>query len=89
MAFVEFGKIVPAPEKETKKVTGIPEGMWINSVSFSPKGTRIAFTIRSPGGPGDPPREASELWYAEVDTASAKPILKNIKCQLNTIFQEY
>ena len=88
MSVVDINQIVPAPEGATVKFEGIPSGFWINGVSYSPQGSRIAFTLRSPGGPNDPPRSASELWVADLTTYAAQPILKDHPCRLNTIFHE-
>ena len=87
MSIVDIDQVVPAPEELTHKFTGIPPNMWINSVAYSRQGTRLAFTIRSPGGPQDPPRSASELWIADLETLKARPILNDSPCRLNTIFQ--
>ncbi|GMH40490.1 hypothetical protein BSKO_08394 [Bryopsis sp. KO-2023] len=89
LALVDAKEVVPASEEKQRPIVGIPEGMWINSVSFSLKGKHIAFTIRSPGGPNDPPRGPSELWVADVDTCVARPISSTKPCKLNTIYQDY
>lgn len=44
--------ILPAPMERTTPITGYPEGLWINLVSWSQDGRHIAFTVRSPGKPG-------------------------------------
>jgi len=58
---------------EEVRVTGLPEEPAIANVSWSPDGTRFAFTIRKPDG--------LELWMAEVETAEASrltgPILND------------
>lgn len=80
--------MVPALKENTTRFEGLPENMWINSVTFSRYGSRIALTVRSPGGPSDPPRTASELWIVDMETLVARPALEKGPCQLNSIFQE-
>ncbi len=41
--------VLPAPMERTTPITGYPEGLWINLVSWSQDGRHIAFTVRSPG----------------------------------------
>ncbi len=41
--------VLPAPREATTPITGYPEGLWINLVSWSQDGKHIAFTVRSPG----------------------------------------
>ena len=48
-------------------IKGIPDSMLINYVRWSPDGKHIAFTLRSAGGVGDPPRQPLELWVTSLD----------------------
>eukprot|EP00210_Caulerpa_lentillifera_P001312 g1262.t1 len=89
LSLVDIDQIVPAPEEQKQKFQNMPENRWLNSVSYSPQGTKLAFTVRSPGGPEDPPRTASELWTVDLESLVAKPVLTGSPCQLNTIFQDY
>jgi len=89
MALFDIDQVLPVSENGDNRLKGLPENMWINSVSYSRMGSRIAFTVRSPGGPTDPPRSASELWIVDLETRMARPVLKDAPCRLNTIFQEY
>lgn len=89
LSLVDINQILPAPEDKKQKFQNMPEGKWLNSVSYSPKGTKLAFTARSPGGPGDPPRTASELWIVDLESLEARPVLNQKPCKLNTIFQDY
>ena len=41
--------VLPAPREATTPITGYPEGLWLNLVSWSQDGKHIAFTVRSPG----------------------------------------
>ena len=41
--------VLPAPEQDTKPITGYPAGMWVNLVSWSQDSRHVAFTVRSPG----------------------------------------
>ena len=41
--------VLPAPLEDTLPITGLPEGMWINLVSWAQDGRHIAFTVRSSG----------------------------------------
>lgn len=59
----------------------------IFQVSWSPDGTHVAFTVRSPGGPSDPPRGPLQLWIADVSTCEARPLLPGRG--LNTVFDSY
>lgn len=47
------------------------------------------FTLRSDGAPGSPPRGPLELWTADVDTFTARPLLQGPQYGLNTVFEEY
>ena len=58
---------------EPRFITGIPPGMLLNYVSWSPSGTRLAFTVRGSGEAGCPPRGPPSLWFADVDTLAAQP----------------
>lgn len=51
---------------EEKRVTGLPNDIAIDNVSWSPDGEKIAFTINQPNG--------LELWYADTKTFSAKKL---------------
>jgi dipeptidyl aminopeptidase/acylaminoacyl peptidase len=62
-----------AEPEEPRFITGIPPGTLLNYVSWSPSGTRIAFTVRGSGEEGCPPRGPPSLWYADVDTLQAHP----------------
>jgi hypothetical protein len=64
---------------------GIPPGMWINYLTWSPKSTYLAFTLRSAGREGDPPRCPLELWVADVATGQARKLLEQ---PLNVVFDE-
>ncbi|BDA47831.1 probable glutamyl endopeptidase, chloroplastic [Coccomyxa sp. Obi] len=81
--------ILPAPMERTTPITGYPEGLWINLVSWSQDGRHIAFTVRSPGGPSDPPRQPLELWVAETATGKARRLLKSPEQGLSSIFDDY
>ena len=64
LALVSSDEVVPAGEDKTRAISGYPAGSWINLVSWSPDGTHIAFTVRSPGAPpraGSCP-EAAPTW---------------------------
>lgn len=78
--------MVPAPVELTRPITGFPVGSWLNYVSWSRDSKHIAFTVRSPGGPGDPKREPLSLWLADVATGKARLLLKT---PLNTLFDEW
>eukprot|EP00884_Botryococcus_braunii_P016557 jgi/Botrbrau1/3585/Bobra.0078s0037.1 len=66
MALVDMTEdlVLPASASLETPITGYPEGFWINLVSWSRDSRHITFTVRSPGGPGDPPRHPLELWVA-------------------------
>ncbi len=81
--------MVPAPADKTLKITGYPEGLWVNYVSWSPDNRHISFTTRSPGGPGDPPRAPHELWLADPVTGRARQLLKNPEHGLNNVFERW
>ncbi|GLC33333.1 hypothetical protein PLESTB_000344900 [Pleodorina starrii] len=76
ISIVPATEVVPAPADKCRPLTGFPPGSWINYVSWSPDGTHIAFTVRSPGGPGDPPRGPLELWLADPATGACRPALR-------------
>lgn len=67
--------------------TGYPTGALLNYVSWSPDGTKIAFTVRSSGEAGQPPRGPPTLWIADAATRQCKVLLSTRK--LNTIFGSY
>ncbi|PNW80332.1 hypothetical protein CHLRE_07g313122v5 [Chlamydomonas reinhardtii] len=75
ISIVPSTEVVPAAADRCRHVTGYPPGSWLNYVSWSPDGTKIAFTVRSPGGPGDPPRRPLELWLADPATGACRPAL--------------
>ena len=72
----------PSPPKS---ITGIPEGAWMNLVSWSPDSKHVAFTVRSAGGPSDPARGPLTLYVANVSTGVARPVLSD----LNVVFEDY
>ncbi|GIL61918.1 hypothetical protein Vafri_16294, partial [Volvox africanus] len=76
ISIVPASEVVPAPPGKCHQLVGFPAGSWINYVSWSPDGTHIAFTVRSPGGPGDPPRGPLELWLADPTTGTCRPALR-------------
>lgn len=80
--------VLPAPASLETPITGYPEGFWINLVSWSEDSRHLAFTIRSPGGPGDPPRHPLELWVADVATGQARCLLTAPEFGLSSIFDE-
>lgn len=77
---------IPLDEGHGQSITGIPDGYWINYVTWSPEGTHIAFTLRSAGGLGDPPAGPLELWVADVKTGAARRLMAQ---RLNTVFEDY
>jgi dipeptidyl aminopeptidase/acylaminoacyl peptidase len=55
--------------------------------TWSPDSTKMAFTLRSSGGPHDSPRGALQLWVAEIaDGFRARQLLQR---PLNTVFEDY
>ncbi|KAK3243801.1 hypothetical protein CYMTET_46564 [Cymbomonas tetramitiformis] len=76
-----------SPPKDEKPFTGIPEGALLNFVNWAPDGRHIAFTVRSSGDDGQPPRGPLALWVANLETLEARPALPGY--QLNTVFEEY
>lgn len=60
----------------------------LNYISWSPDNKFIAFTVRSPGGPTDPPQKPLELWIADVSTGSSRMLLESPAMALNTVFDE-
>ncbi len=72
-----------------RPVTGIPAGAWLNFVSWSPNGSRLAFTVRGSGLPGAPARAGLALWVADVATGAARQVLGGSAGALNTVFEEY
>jgi len=89
MAIVSADQTVPAPPEALRPITGYPAGSRLNYVSWSPDGKHIAFTVRSPGGPGDPPRQPLELWVADVESGKARRLLGSPAQGLNTVFDDY
>ena len=41
--------MLPAPAHEETRITGYPEGRWLNYVTWSKDSRHIAFAVRSPG----------------------------------------
>jgi dipeptidyl aminopeptidase/acylaminoacyl peptidase len=78
--------VMPVAADAAHKVTGIPDGYWINYVTWSPDSKTIAFTLRSAGGDEDPPREPLELWVADMATGQARRLLEH---RLNSTFEDY
>lgn len=72
---------------QSEDFTGVPEGALLNYVSWSPDGTKIAFTIRSSGEPGQPERGPLRLWIADAKTRECRELLSDRG--LNTIFESY
>lgn len=89
VAIVPSTETVPAPEEKLTRVTGYPEGSWLNYVAWSPDSRHISFTVRSPGGAGDPPRQPLELWVADASTGKSRCLLPLPTYGLNTIFDDY
>eukprot|EP00892_Ulva_mutabilis_P002989 jgi/Ulvmu1/12691/UM094_0049.1 len=65
----------------------VPEGHVLNFLRWSPNGKRIAFTIRSLGGPGEAPRAPLALWVADVPGMQARPVLGDRRLQC--IYEDY
>lgn len=78
--------MLPAAQDKLNVISGIPPGMWLNYVTWSPDSKHIAFTLRSSGGPSDPPRGPLELWIADAATGAARKLLDR---PLNAIFEDY
>ncbi|KAK9835947.1 hypothetical protein WJX81_000393 [Elliptochloris bilobata] len=91
LALVDFTPdlVVPAPATLQTPVRGYPEGAWLNLVSWSRDSRHVSFTIRSPGGVGDPPRQPLELWVADAATGAAHCLLRSPELGLNAIFDDY
>jgi hypothetical protein len=49
LSIVPSDTLVPAAPEAMMDITGYPEGAWLNYVTWSPDGSYIAFTTRSPG----------------------------------------
>jgi dipeptidyl aminopeptidase/acylaminoacyl peptidase len=56
----------------TKTVSGMPPGLKILYVSWSPDGKSLAFVERQDGGPGGLPRAGLELFVVDVKTAQER-----------------
>lgn len=41
--------MLPAPARDETRITGYPEGFWLNYVTWSKDSRHIAFAVRSPG----------------------------------------
>ncbi|KAK9816189.1 hypothetical protein WJX74_001254 [Apatococcus lobatus] len=83
--------LVPAPSEKETRITGYPEGSWLNYVVWSDDSRHLAFTIRSPD-PGA--REPLEMWVADVQTGQARPLLQGADAslqsnRLNSIFEDF
>ncbi|MEW5309906.1 MAG: hypothetical protein WDW38_001749 [Sanguina aurantia] len=89
MSIVSATEVVPAPAEKLRPIFGYPEGSWLNYISWSPDNKFIAFTVRSPGGPTDPPQKPLELWIADVSTGSSRMLLESPAMALNTMFDDY
>jgi hypothetical protein len=91
MGFNTALEVAPLPVGQQpgvpRPITGIPAGSWLNFVSWSPSGSRLAFTVRGSGLPSAPPRGPLELWAADVDTCVARPVLPGFV--INSTFEEY
>ena len=85
---LEIAPLPPGgPPGVPRRVSGVPDGAWLNFVSWSPSGTRLAFTVRGSGQAGCAPRGGLSLWVADVETCRARPVLPG--WQLNTTFEEF
>ena len=51
MAVVDFTDdlVLPASSEREVRISGYPEGSWLNLIAWSEDSKHIAFTIRSPG----------------------------------------
>ncbi|KAK9828809.1 hypothetical protein WJX72_002171 [[Myrmecia] bisecta] len=79
--------VLPPPEGTQTRIHGIPEGYWINYVTWSDDSRWLAFTLRSTGAADAPPRGPLELWVADVETGTARPLLPDFG--VNSIFDDY
>ncbi|MEW5303425.1 MAG: hypothetical protein WDW36_006118 [Sanguina aurantia] len=89
MSIVSATEVVPAPAEKLRPIFGYPDGSWLNYISWSPDNKCIAFTVRSPGGPTDPPQKPLELWIADVSTGASRRLLESPAMALNTVFDDY
>ncbi|KAG1675325.1 hypothetical protein FOA52_015999 [Chlamydomonas sp. UWO 241] len=89
MAIVDSKMVVPAPPEATRPLVGYPKGSWLNYVSWSPDSKHIAFSVRSPGGPGDPPRSPCELWVADAASGQCRQLLASPQFGLSSVFESY
>ncbi|GAB4818840.1 hypothetical protein N2152v2_005886 [Parachlorella kessleri] len=78
--------VLPIRNGQSHKLKGLPPGMWINYLTWSPNSTYLAFTLRSAGGEGDPPRGPLQLWVADIATGQARKLLEQ---PLNVVFEDY
>lgn len=78
--------VLPLSAGLGRSITGIPEGYWINYVTWSPGGQYVAFCLRGAGGPGQPERGPFTLWVADVSTGAARQLTDR---PLNTVFSSY
>lgn len=69
LAFAAFTDTTTLPlnDGQTTKIQGIPEGYWINYVTWAPSSKHIAFTLRSAGGDNDPPRGEKEAHFLNFE----------------------
>ncbi|KAF6251540.1 hypothetical protein COO60DRAFT_1704752 [Scenedesmus sp. NREL 46B-D3] len=75
LSMVPSDVLVPAAPEAMMEISGHPEGAWLNYVTWSPDGSFIAFTTRSPA------------WLADTATGKARPLLGPRR--LNTVFHSY
>jgi hypothetical protein len=66
---------------------GVPPGMVFNNIRWSPTGKRFAFTLRSNGQDGDPPRCPLSLFTATPAEMRATPA--PAAAALNSIFEDF
>ena len=78
------------------RLQGVPDGMLLNYVRWSPKGARVAFTLRSAGNAGDPPRGPLALYTAPVYRAVDGDVHDEFVAEavpaaarLNTAFEDF
>ncbi|KAJ7522459.1 hypothetical protein O6H91_18G011700 [Diphasiastrum complanatum] len=74
--------------REGKSIMGLPDDAKISSVSWSPDGRYLAFSICEPEK-CDLPRSTLGLWIADVENGQARELLAPPKFSLNKIFNSY